>query len=312
MIAVHLAIMAVLSVAMGIATRHIATATHAVARGFGVSDFFASVVLLGVATSMPEISVTLFSAARGTPGLSLGNLLGANVVILTFLCGLVAVIAKRVSPADLRRHHTLPFFLANVSLPILAVVDGRLTRMDGVVLILAHAAFLAHEYRGRSRGFLETIRNGGRNGIAKNAAVLAIAVTALLVASYFLVNAALAVAQSLGAAPVVIGLLLFSVGTNIPELTLLLTRARTHKGVVTGDLLGSALMNTPTLGLLALVSPFEVAQKDAVLASCVFLALSVACFGVFIRTKRELSRREGFVLLALYAAYLAYNARFLV
>lgn len=311
MILLHLAIMAALSLVMGKAARHIADAVRVIAKGFGVSDFFISFGLLGLATSMPEISVAVFSAMRGTPALSLGNLLGANVVVLSLLCGLAAIMARKLNPTDIQRHHTLPMFLANVSLPILAVADGRLTRVDGLFLTIAHLVFLGHEYRGRRWSLAEWWNGGSKDGMGRHAAVAAVAVTTLLIASYFLVNSALVVASALGAAPIVIGLLMFSIGTNLPELALVLTQSRTHRDVVAGDLFGNVLLNTPTLGLLALISPFEIEQKAAVFVSCAFLAIVIVCFGVFMRTKRELARWEGYVLVGLYAAYLAYYARFL-
>lgn len=311
MIMLHLVIMAVLSLVMGKAARHIADAVRVIAKGFGVSDFFISFGLLGLATSMPEISVAVFSAARGTPGLSLGNLLGANVVVLTLLCGLAAVLAKRLNPSDIQRHHTLPLFLGIVSLPILAVADGRLTRVDGIFLTMAHLIFIGHEYRGRHWTVADWWKNGSKDGMSRHAVIAAAAVAVLLAASYFLVNSALAVASAVGAAPIIIGLLMFSVGTNLPELALVLTQSRTHRDVVAGDLFGNVLLNTPTLGLLALISPFEIEQKAAALVSCAFLAVAIVCFGIFMRTRRELARWEGYVLLGLYGAYLAYYVRFL-
>ena len=311
MIALHLVVMAALSVVMGRAANYIANSVRVVAKGFGVSDFFISFGLLGLATSMPEISVAIFSAARGTPGLSLGNLLGANIVVLSLLCGMAAVLAKRLNPSDMQRHHTLPLFLAIVLLPILAVADGKLTRIDGVMLTLAHLLFLAHEYRGRQWKLADWWNGGAKNGVTKHALIGGAAVLVLLAASYFLVNSALAVASALGAAPIIIGLLMFSVGTNLPELALVLTQSRSHRDVVAGDLFGNVLLNTPTLGLLAIISPFEIEQKTAALVSCAFLAVIVACFGTFMRTKRRLDRWEGYVLLGFYVVYLAYYARFL-
>ena len=98
---------------------------------------------------------------------------------------------------------------------------------------------------------------------------------------------------------------------NLPEFTFVMTQSRKDKDIVLGDLFGNVILNTPTLGLLAIISPFTISQRAAALASCAFLAALVVLFGIFMWTKKSLSRREGFLLLGFYAAYLLYYGRFL-
>ncbi len=311
MIALHILLMASLSLIMGQAAHHVVNAVKHAGKRFGISKFLVAFVFLGMATSTPEVSVAVLSALRGTPGLSLGNLLGANIVILSLLSGLAAVIGGRLHPGEIYRKRTLPLFLFIVLLPAFAALDGRLTRADGVLLVTAHFLFILHLYWSRETGTprVETVTKGP---FRRQLAIAAAAVLVLLSSSYFLVNSALIVARSLGATPLLIGLLLFSVGTNLPEFSLVLTQAGgRQKDVVLGDLFGSLLLNTPTLGLLALISPFTIADQAAVQASAVFLIALAAIFGAFLWTGRALERREGYCLLALYAGFLAWYARFL-
>jgi cation:H+ antiporter len=312
MIVFHLAAMAALSFVMGRAARSIAGSVRIVAKRLGFSDFLIAFGLLGLATSIPEISVAVFSSLKGTPGLSLGNLLGANVVILSLLAGLAAILGKKLSPGDFYRNYTLPLFLLDVLLPAYAIADGRLTRMDGVFLTLAHVAFIGHMYRSRRATLDAGLENeSDRRRIRHHALTALVAVVVLLTASYFLVQSAIAVASALGTPPIIIGLLLFSVGTNLPELTFVITQTRNHKEIVLGDLFGSVLLNTPTLGLLALISPFEIEQWTAAWVSACFLAVLVGLFGYFMWTKRSLVRREGYWLVAFYLVFLLYYLRFL-
>lgn len=311
MIALHLLLIAVLSLVMGKAAHYVVDAVRLGGKRFGLSKFLVAFVFLGMATSLPEISVALLSALRGTPGLSLGNLLGANIVILSLLSGLAAVIGGKLHPGDIYSKRTLPLFLFIILLPAFAVVDGRLTRADGVLLIAAHFLFVLHLYWSREATALRA-EAAPIGRFSRQLALAVVAVAVLVGSSYFLVNSALVVARSLGATPLVIGLLLFSVGTNLPEFSLVLTQAGgRQKDVVLGDLFGSLLLNTPTLGLLAVISPFTVSDMASVTASAVFLMVLAAVFGVFLWTGRALERREGFCLLAMYAAYLIWHARFL-
>lgn len=310
MIVLHLLLIIALCFVMGKAAQHIAISVRSISKHMGLSDFIVAFGLLGLATSMPEISVAVFSAVRSTPSLSLGNLIGANIFVLSLLAGVAAIMAGRLSPTTFYKNHTLTLFLADVLLVVYAVSDGRLTRADGVLLTFAHVAFIGHVYRSHreDRKALVPESDVKHDPFARSVAGAIGAVSVLLVASYFLVNSALVVANALGAPPVVIGLLLFSIGTSLPELTFVITQSRKHKDIVLGDLFGSVLLNTPTLGLLGLISPFEFSSREEVLISAAFLATVVILFGTFMWSKRALVRREGYWLVGCYAVFLVYYA----
>lgn len=309
----HLLLMAALLIVMGKAARRISLAIHHIAKHLGWSDFLVAFGLLGLATSMPEISVAIFSATRGAPTLSLGNLLGANIVILSLLSGLAAILTKKVSPGSFYRQNTLPLFLFCIALPAIVVLDGSLTRLDGILLTAAYLAFMVHLYlRNGEMRRIPDLDDAAKRSFAEHALVTAAALAVLLTASYFLVNSALIVAKDIGAAPLIIGLMLFSLGTNIPEFTFVVTQSKgPNKNVVLGDLFGSILLNTPTLGLLAIISPFRIDGNGATAVSAFFLLALTVVFGVFMWTKRSLERAEGYMLLAFYAAFLVYYVRFL-
>src|SRR5688572_32090079 len=111
MIVFHIGVILVLSLVMGATAQVIVKSMRHIARHVGMSEFLVAFVVLGLATSTPEIAVAVFSATRGTPELSLGNLLGANIVVLSLLCGLAAIIAGKVSQSSFYRHNTLPLFM---------------------------------------------------------------------------------------------------------------------------------------------------------------------------------------------------------
>ncbi len=312
MIAIHLLLIAALCFVMSRAANYVARAVSGIARNVSLSGFVLSFGILGLVTSMPEISVAVFSAARGTPELSLGDLIGANIVILSLLVGLSAVIAGKVKHDSFYKNGTLALFLFDVTLPAAVLVDGKLSRFDGVLLTLAHFGFLAHMYHAQKKNgktFVTHARSA--QSLRKSIWIGLVAAAVLLLSSYFLVSSAVTVAKELGVSALIIGLLMFSIGTNVPETTFVLTESRKHNDVVLGDLFGSTLVNTPTLGLLALISPFTLTQYATVMISCAFLAVLVALFGVFMWTKRSLDRIEGWCLIAFYVLFMTYYAQLL-
>lgn len=304
-------IIGLLSFVMGKAAQSIAKSVRFIAVALGFSEFMVAFVLLGIATSLPEISVAVFSSLQGKPGLSLGNLIGANIVILSLLCGATTVVAGRIRPHDFNKHRLLPLFLVEVLLPLYAVLDGHLTRVDGMFLISAHILFLVHMSRKHRAAMpqLPTRERPPRRSFWMNVLYAALAVVALLAASYGLVQVALSVAAELGIAPLVIGLLMFSLGTNLPEVTFVLTQSRGNRDIVLGDLFGSVLTNTLTLGLLAMIGPFSLdpAQRETVTVSGIFLVLLTLLFGWCMHTGRELVRREGYWLILFYFAFVAFS-----
>lgn len=306
MLILHVIALFALPVVMGRSAKTIGASMKGLAQSRGVSAFAISFVVLGFATSLPEIFVAAFSAARGTPDLSLGNLLGANIVILSLLVGLTAVLAGKISPPGLYRKNVLAFFVAVIGLPALSVLDGRVTRMEGAAMIILHALFLA--YFARTQPKIEQHPDGrGLSRMWRGAAAGGI----LLGSSYLLVNSALTVAETVGIPPLVIGLLMLSLGTNLPELTFVLTTAAgPKKDIVIGDLFGSVLVNTPTLGLLAVLSPFQIARPVQAGVAAAFLLILLVLFAVLIVTGRALTRREGFVLIVFYAVFLFNQFKF--
>ncbi len=307
MLFAHLFLLFILSYVLGRAAGFVGQSLHRLGRHFRSNDFLMAFLILAAATSAPEITVALNSAWRGVPELSLGNLLGASIVVLSLLVGLASILAGRLSIQKFFRGGDFLIYLALTVLPVVAVADGYLSRLDGVMLIAAYLYFLLHFHQQKER-YPEHFKRSRKEKahLGQEAWILFLSLVVLLAASYFLVNSALFVARALNVAPLLIGLLVLSIGTNLPEFALVLTQSRRgQKEIALGDLLGNVLLNTPTLGLLALFAPFAVSQTAVVFASAVFLLVVAALFGLFMWSKNVLSRQEGLVLLVVYALFAA-------
>ena len=299
-----------LSYVLGTATGLVVRSVTKVAHGLRVNEFIASFFIVGLATSTPEITVSINSAMRGVPELSLGNLLGASIVILSLLVGLAAILSGKLSINRLLRNDDFFIYLALVMLPALVISDGHLTRWDGIILILAYAAYMVRLYRHRNiykerMGADAAADNKDRKiEWGKEATNLVIGLSMILLASYYLVNSATMVAEMMNVSPMVIGLLVLAIGTNLPEFALVVTQSyREGRNIVLGDLLSNVLLNVPTLGLLALLAPFSIPAGSSVMLASGFLILAVILFGFFMWSKNVLNRVEGAVLFGVYTAY---------
>lgn len=266
---------------------------------------FVGVVVLGVATSLPEIIVGITAVATERPSLSLGNLLGASFVLFTLGFGLLAVFHKKVSLTRLFSPLDLALVSLVAILPLVLSLDRALTRADGVALIAAYLIYIGYLFvRKRKSEFPFCIVR--RDGTSKALLALALGIIGVLFTAHFIVRNSIELARLIDVPVFLIGLLLLGIGTNLPELSLI-WRTRTHgaKELIASDLLGSAAANTPIAGFVALAAPVTIRATSVLIAGAVALILATILLNILAWTGKRITRKEGFLLLALYVIFLA-------
>jgi len=315
MVWMHFIILVALSYVMGVAAGLIAKNVRKLAEYWRTNDFIVAFLIVGLVTSTPEITVAINSALQGVPELSLGNLLGASIVLLSLMTGLAAILAGKLTINHILTNQTFFLYLGVIALPAIAISDGYLSRWDGVWLIAAYALFIAIVYRNKNLFAVPTRHkiSPPKINLWRAAGVLVAGLASIIIAAYYVVNSALFVAEALHVSPVLVGLLVLSLGTNLPEFALVVTQARNGgKNLVLGDMMSNVGLNVPTLGLLALMSPFVIPVAGGIAISASFLVLAVALFGIFMWSKKVLTRSEGILLLITYVTYAAYSVGHLV
>ncbi len=273
---------------------------------FGLREFIVSFVLMSVATSIPELFVGLTAAWQGEPLLSLGNVFGASVADLTLVAGLAAILGRGIKFHNkLAEKESIQAGLIAL-LPLFLLLDKKLTRLDGVLLLLAaifYLLFLSYEQKSISKVY----HHRHRPARIKNMVYLAVGLVLLLLSAKGIVMSASAIAAALNLPLVIIGLLVVALGTTLPELVFSTRSALTgHEEMVLGNVFGSIVIKaTIVLGLVAIISPFNVSQQPALLLAAIMFLLSVLFLLIFIRTRRALSWQEGLILLSLYLIFIA-------
>ncbi|MDO5069488.1 MAG: calcium/sodium antiporter [Neisseria zoodegmatis] len=285
------------------------------ARHFGMSPLFIGMVIVGFGTSAPEMVVSLLSAMQGNPGIALGNAYGSNITNMALILGITALIA----PIFVQRRiivREFPVLLAVTALTVVLLLDGELSRFDGVVLMAALAAvFLPTVFKALRGGdnLVEDIATEfeseeSRMSLRRALVVLVLGLIVLVLSSRLLVWGAVTIAQGFGVSDLVIGLTVVAVGTSLPELASSVIAARKGQhDIAMGNVIGSNLFNTlAVVGLAALVSPMqpgaEVLNRDVAIMS----ALTVVVFGLCWLLKGRLNRVVGLGLLLVYIAYTVY------
>ncbi|MFA4937121.1 MAG: hypothetical protein WC575_02430 [Patescibacteria group bacterium] len=274
-------------------------------RRFNISEFVLGFVIIGFATSLPELSVAINSLINQTPGLSIGNLLGASLVLLSLIVGLAAVVQRGIFLSHSLRSRDLIIGSVLIAAPVFLLLDGHFSKLEGWLLVILYLSYLLYLYRYRVEVVLRTLDEkrwtlkhlilGGGLGLI-----------GLLAASHYIVKVSVDIAQQLGVTPIILGVLVLGIGTNLPEISLVIKARKTGaQKLVLGDLLGSAAANTFILGVVGIGSNYWLTDRGVVLLAAVFLFTLILLFNIFIRTKAVLSVKEGIILLIIYLIFVS-------
>lgn len=267
-----------------------------------LSSFSVSFFLLGMLTSIPELAVGLSSISEGNPEIFVGNLVGGVLVIFFFIIPLLAIFSNGVRlNSHLTSKNLLFSFLAMIA-PFFAVFDQRITNLEGVLLIGVYGLlfYLIEKDKGVIDGAHTEVLNTHSYSFIDIFKIL-LGVAIVFISSQIIVGKTVALAKDLHVSAFYISLIVLSLGTNLPEISLAIRSIIAKKqGVAFGDYLGSAAANTFLFGLFTLLTPGEVITSNGFVRTFVLMAAGLATFYYFTKSGRDISRKEGAFLLIFY------------
>ncbi|OGY96897.1 MAG: hypothetical protein A2543_00910, partial [Candidatus Komeilibacteria bacterium RIFOXYD2_FULL_37_8] len=271
------------------------------AENFHLSKYIVGFIVVAFISILPETLIAINSAMDGIPEFGLGTLFGSNVADLTLIFAILIIYAGRgikIESKVLKNVRLYPFFFL---LPLIFGLNGHYSRIEGAGLILAGSLFYYLVFRSGVEK-VKALPNG--EGKYKNLTFLLFAMVLLLAGAHFTVSSATALAESLKISPILIGLLVVGLGTTMPELFYSLkSMKRKDDGLAIGDILGSVLADaTIVVGILAFISPFSFPVKIVYITG-VFMMVAALVLLYFMRSGRVISRKEGYLLLMFWLAY---------
>jgi len=282
-----------------------------IARRLGVSPLLIGLTVVAVGTSVPELFVAVSAAIGGHPGVSLGNVIGANALNIGLILGIAALIRPiEVSLRVLK--WDLPVMLGASALLVWFAADGAVDRLEAIVLLGAMAAYLALNVSlGRAErrhsaalGAVGSPPVGRLPGAVARGAAGAVA---LGLGARLLIEGALGAAAAMGLSEGVVGMTLVAAGTTLPELvTSVVAAVRRQGDIAFGNIVGSNINNALTvIGTAASVAPLETA--DVGRAPMVGLLALTALSAPIMWRGFVVSRWEGVLLVCGYTAFLWYG-----
>jgi cation:H+ antiporter len=290
------------------------------ARSFGVGPLVVGLTVVAFGTSAPELVVSAVAAARGEGDLALGNVVGSNVLNLALIVGAAAMLRPMAVRMSLVYRESPVMVAAALALPVLGL-DGTLSRLDGVLLLAAFAAYLVFVVRAAKREpgaveeefrefqaeeAIERREDPRAAGRLPNLGWTVVGIAALLAGAQLMVNAAVFFARAAGVSDLVVGLTVVALGTSLPELaTSTIASLRGEADIALGNALGSNIFNVfCILAVAALVRPIAV-DGSLFRFEIPFLVGVSILFPLLAWTRRRIGRVEAGLLLACYAAFTA-------
>lgn len=317
MILLYILIFVVSFIVLALSSSWLVDHLSRLAKFWGLKEFVVAFFTMALAGTIPNFSVGISSVIHGIPELSFSEIIGGNIVDLTIAVALVVLVSKGgLSLSSRVVQGSAVFTLVIAILPLLLILDGSLTRIDGLILIFAFIFYVAWLFSKKERfsktydHITESIRF---KDIVKSIITLLIIVVLLFVAAEGIVRSATYFSTLLNLPLVLIGVLVIGLGNALPEIFFGIQAARKGQSwMVIGNLMGAVIFPvTLVLGLVVLVSPIEITNFSPFVIGRFFLIISAVFFLLFLRTGRKITRNEAWFLLLLYFLFILAEVLFI-
>ncbi len=266
-------------------------------------------ILLGLITSLPELFLGINVTINKAAAISVGNLLGGIIIMLGLILG-VSLLLNRKIVTDGRLASLVPTVLVIFS-PVIFGIDGRYGLFDGLAMIGLYAGLILYLYRLNDSGNHKHIEITNSRQVGKSIILAIAGIIGVVVVSHLIVKITLNLLNYIQINKLIIGLIVFSIGTNLPEISIAITSWRKKSSELSlSNLLSSSFTNVLILGILAIMRPITFNTNSTFWIAALFLSIILILFTYFYHSGKKLDRREGAILLAGYILFITINIFF--
>ncbi len=283
-----------------------------VAGKFGIPQIVIGLTIVAMGTSAPEAAVSITAALKGSAEITIGNVVGSNILNILLILGLTSVIIP-LSVKKNTLHIEMPFvFFISILLAFLGLKDGYISHMDGVLFWVLFIAFLAYLFYLSKKGIdtesddVPELEEG--DTLIKLLLLILIGGGLIVWGSDVTVDAATEIARFFGWSERLIGLTIVAFGTSLPELITSVTAGIKGKAdIAVGNIVGSNIFNILfVVGTTALITPVVYASGFLVDSIICIATAALLFFCVLFTKDKKLNRLGGIVMLVVFVVYYAY------
>lgn len=275
-----------------------------VAAKLKVPSLIIGLTVVSMGTSMPEAAVSISASLGGDNGISLGNVIGSNIFNLLMVVGIASVILPIMTDREILKRD-MPVNIGITAVLCIMLLDGKLSRLDAVILLVLFAGYLFILIRSA----LKNREEGEETKVLtwfKSILFIVLGAAAIIGGGQLVVNNAKTIAINLGMGETLVGLTVVAFGTSLPELvTSIVAAKKGDSGIAMGNVVGSCIFNILfILGMAGVITPMD-ADVEFFIDTGILIAVSLVML-LFAFTKKKTDRLEGAICVLMYAAYTAY------
>ncbi|MBI1973261.1 sodium:calcium antiporter [Candidatus Micrarchaeota archaeon] len=271
---------------------------------FRLSEFFTSFLIVGLVSTIPELFIGVNSALDAKPELGWGVVIGSNIIDLTIILGIVTIYARNL-PVRAKFIKSMPAYLVAISLPVVLLADGKLDRLDGLLLVGAMLAYVWFVYKKTGTTTAKSPPFSRIYSVRRSLVYAPLSIAIMFVSSDIVARNAEQLSILMSVPVVLIGMFVVALGTCLPELIFSVRAVRErHKGLAVGDIFGNVVIDsTSSIGIIALITP--IAASGIALRSGIFMLAAALILMALVTRERGLKWPEGIALVLTYVAFAA-------
>lgn len=283
--------------------------SSSVAKRLKVPSMIIGLTIVAMGTSLPECAVSVTASVSGNNALAVSNVIGSNIFNLMVVCGACALfVPLKVQMDTLKKEYPFSMICAIILL-LFGYLGMKVERRDGVILLVVFIAYLLWMIRSAMRaraGMPESEDEYRVMSVSKCILCIVGGAIAIMYGGDFVTDGATTIAEQLGLSQNLIGLTIVAMGTSLPELVTSIVAAKKNEvDMAIGNVLGSNIFNILLiLGVAAAISPIDFVMENIIDIVCL-MAMSFLAWRLT-WTNRRLDRKEGILMLGVYAAYMVY------
>ena len=304
--------MSILSILTGffllvVGGEYIVRASVSLSLRFKISKFAIGMTVVALATSFPELIVSVNAALSGSPSIAINNVIGSNIANIGLVLSIVSILSFVTVNKNFYKRDWPIMFLFSLQLLIFAMNDNLISQIEGATLILTILLFIYFSLQRKEASVNDENFNIPIVSKFKILFWLIISSISLYAGSEFLVDGAVKLAKELSISEAVISVSVIAIGTSVPELaTSVVAIVKKEKGISVGNILGSNIFNIGSvLGITSLIKPIIVSQEifERDIVWMILFAILLILLAI-IPKKNHLGKMKGAILLILYFYFL--------
>ncbi|SFV52879.1 K+-dependent Na+/Ca+ exchanger related-protein [hydrothermal vent metagenome] len=277
-----------------------------IALKFKIPEFIIGATLIALGTSLPEMAASMAASASGKADIAIANVIGSNILNITLVLATVFLIATKINPNRDFFAKDSTWALVPVLVFVLMILDGVISRFDAALLLLlmgAYLLFLLQDAKNIPEEDLDEIDISHFSWL-KTGSILLGGFILVIIGAHFTVESASEIARNFGISEWVIGIIMISLGTSLPELVVSVSAAMKGKvDMAIGNIIGSNMANTTVvLGASALINPLHINAAANLFDIATMIIATVIL--VFITANKLYNKSAGISLIIILGLFL--------